>query len=37
MQTYIALRGRRMRDDTNGADRDTAHGNGNGNGNGYLP
>jgi hypothetical protein len=32
MQTYIALRGRRMRDETNGAERDLAPGNANGNG-----
>ena len=35
MQTYIALRGRRMRDDTNGAEHDPSHPNGNGNG--YRP
>jgi transcriptional regulator with XRE-family HTH domain len=32
MQTYIALRGRRMRDETNGAERDLARGSANGNG-----
>jgi transcriptional regulator with XRE-family HTH domain len=39
MQTYIALRGRRLRDGNNGADREPAHANGtaNGNGSGYRP
>jgi transcriptional regulator with XRE-family HTH domain len=32
MQTYIALRARRMRDETNGAERELEHANGNGNG-----
>jgi hypothetical protein len=30
MQTYIALRGRRMRDETNGAERELEHANGSG-------